>query len=90
MSNVFHINRRSNAGALYYREVMVFASGVPAVIALLTLITLIKKNLGEARQGMTRMKAVIYRFGIVSHTKQTFSSLFIIGPFIKENKPRPT
>lgn len=35
----------SSAGGLYYREVMVFASGVAAVIALLALATVAKKNL---------------------------------------------
>lgn len=50
------LTRRSSAGALYYREVMVFASGVAAVIALLALATPAKKNLDKANQGMERMK----------------------------------
>lgn len=41
-----------DAGALYYREVMVFASGIPAVLALITLVTLMKKDVGGAREGM--------------------------------------
>ena len=31
---------------------MVFASGIAAVLALLTLVTLIKKNLSEVREGV--------------------------------------
>lgn len=38
-------DNESSAGGLYYREVMVFASGVAAVIALLALATVAKKNL---------------------------------------------
>lgn len=44
---------RANAGALYYREVMVFVSGTAAILALLTLATLMKKNLGKDREGMS-------------------------------------
>lgn len=40
---------RSSAGALYYREVMVLASGATAILALLTLATLVKKNLDVSR-----------------------------------------
>lgn len=40
----------SSAGGLYYREVMVFASGASAVIALLALATVAEKNLSKANQ----------------------------------------
>ncbi|RMX47404.1 hypothetical protein pdam_00019331 [Pocillopora damicornis] len=43
-------DKGSSAGGLYYREVMVFASGVAAVIALLALATPEKKNLDKANQ----------------------------------------
>lgn len=43
-------DKGSSAGGLYYREVMVFASGVAAVIALLALATPAKKNLDKAYQ----------------------------------------
>lgn len=51
---------RASAGALYYREVMVLVSGAAAVVALLTLATLIKKNLGETRGGMPVTSEAIF------------------------------
>jgi len=43
-------DQRSDAGALYYREVMVFVSGIAAILALLTLFTLLKKSVGKAHE----------------------------------------
>jgi len=58
MIQVFYPSQnRVSAGALYYREVMVLASGAAAVVALLTLATLIKKNLGETRGDASRAAA---------------------------------
>lgn len=45
---------RDDAGGLYYREVMVFVSGIAAVVALLTLLTLIKRNVGQPPEGTYR------------------------------------
>lgn len=53
-------DNRARAGALYYREVMVLASGAAAVLALLTLATLIKKNLDETRGGMPKTSDALF------------------------------
>jgi len=52
---------RASAGALFYREVMVLASGAAAVLALLTLATLIKKNLDETRAGIPKTIDAIFQ-----------------------------
>ena len=41
----------SNIGGPYYRKVMVFVSGIAAVMALLTLLTVGKKNLKDDIKG---------------------------------------
>lgn len=53
----------SNIGGPYYRKVMVFVSGIAAVMALLTLLTVGKKNLKDDVKGeLIKEQAQTHRF----------------------------
>lgn len=69
---------RANTGALYYREVMVFASGTAAILGLLTLATLMKKTLGKDREGMAS-DAISYRKNIPRKICPLFSQFIVLS-----------